>query len=243
MIMRPLVSLKAVSRAYKSGSLVVPAVRNVSFDVLAGERVAIVGPSGSGKSTLMNMIGLLDRPSDGAVFLEGVNVADLADDERSWLRAVKIGFVFQSYNLLARHTAIENVALPLVYSHMGDMTNEQRLKQAQGALQRVGMLDKAHNFPAQLSGGEQQRVAIARALVAAPAIVLADEPTGALDSRTGSDILSLFRALNHAGQTVVLITHDPAVAAQCKRTIRLHDGAVVADETHLPLVPRREIAR
>ena len=241
--MSPIVSLKAVSRAYKSGSVVVTAVRSVTFDVRPGERVAIVGPSGSGKSTLMNMIGLLDRPSDGAIYLEGTNVADLADDERSRVRARKVGFVFQSYNLLARHNAIENVALPLVYSHMGHMNNEQRVAKAKEALHRVGMLHKAHNFPPQLSGGEQQRIAIARALVASPAIVLADEPTGALDSRTGSEILALFRALNNGGQTIVLITHDPVVAAQCKRTIRLHDGSVVADETHLPLLPRKEAAK
>jgi putative ABC transport system ATP-binding protein len=240
--MTPIVSLKSVSRAYSTGSIVVTAVRNVTFDVLPGERVAVMGPSGSGKSTLMNMIGLLDQPSDGAIFLEGANVASLSEDEKSRLRATKIGFVFQSYNLLARHSAIENVALPLFYSHQRRLRQGQRLAKAAEALARVGMLGKAKHYPAQLSGGEQQRVAIARALVASPAVLLADEPTGALDSRTGNEILSLFRSLNHAGQTVVLITHDAAVAAQCKRTIRLHDGEVVADDTHLPAIPRREMA-
>jgi putative ABC transport system ATP-binding protein len=207
----------------------VAAVRNVSFDIAQGEIVAVMGPSGSGKSTLMNMIGLLDLPSEGEVHLEGANVAELSEDRRSSLRARSIGFVFQSYNLLARHNAIENVALPLVY---GGISRKARLARAEQSLQAVGMLHRAHHFPRQLSGGEQQRVAIARALIASPLIVLADEPTGALDSRTVA-------ALNRTGQTIVMITHDPGIATQCRRTIRLHDGELVSDETLVPLLPKR----
>jgi putative ABC transport system ATP-binding protein len=223
-----LVSLRSISRTYRTDGIAVAAVRDVSFDIRRGESLAIMGPSGSGKSTLMNMIGLLDRPNEGAIYLEGGDVADLPDDRRSELRARSIGFVFQSYNLLARHNAIENVALPLVYGGVG---HKQRMLRAEHCLEAVGMQHRARHFPKQLSGGEQQRVAIARALVASPAIVLADEPTGALDSRTGAEILALFDALHDGGQTIVMITHDGGVAARCERTIRLHDGQVVADET------------
>lgn len=235
----PLISLQSVSRTYRTDGIAVTAVRNVSFDITQGEIVAVMGPSGSGKSTLMNMIGLLDLPSEGAVYLEGANVADLPEDRRSSLRARSIGFVFQSYNLLARHNAIENVALPLVYS---GVSRKERLARAEQSLQAVGMLHRAHHFPRQLSGGEQQRVAIARALIASPLIVLADEPTGALDSRTGTEILALFAALNRIGQTIVMITHDPAIAAQCRRTIRLHDGELVGDETQDRILPKRSTA-
>ncbi|MBR0960600.1 ABC transporter ATP-binding protein [Bradyrhizobium japonicum] len=232
----PLISLQSVSRTYRTEGVAVAAVRNVSFDIAQGEIVAVMGPSGSGKSTLMNMIGLLDLPSEGAVYLQGADVADLSEDRRSALRARSIGFVFQSYNLLARHDAIENVALPLVYC---GISRKERLARAEASLQAVGMLHRARHFPRQLSGGEQQRVAIARALIASPLIVLADEPTGALDSRTGAEILALFAALNRTGQTVVMITHDPGIATQCRRTIHLHDGELVSDETVTQLLPRR----
>jgi len=234
-----LISLQSVSRTYRTDGVAVTAVRNVSFDITQGEIVAVMGPSGSGKSTLMNMIGLLDLPSEGAVYLQGANVADLPEDRRSSLRARSIGFVFQSYNLLARHNAIENVALPLVYCGVG---RKERLARAEQSLQAVGMLHRAHHFPRQLSGGEQQRVAIARALIASPLIVLADEPTGALDSRTGTEILALFAALNRTGQTIVMITHDPAIATQCRRTIRLHDGELVGDEAQDQILPERSTA-
>jgi putative ABC transport system ATP-binding protein len=234
----PLISLRSVGRTYRTDGIAVTAVRNVSFDVEQGEILAIMGPSGSGKSTLMNMIGLLDLPSDGAIYLEGANVADLTEDRRSTLRAHSIGFVFQSYNLLARHNAIENVALPLVYCGVG---HKERLARAEHSLEAVGMLHRAHHFPRQLSGGEQQRVAIARALIVSPLIVLADEPTGALDSRIGAEILALFAALNQTGQTIVMITHDPGIATRCRRTIRLHDGELVSDERMVPLLPRRSI--
>lgn len=224
------VSLRSVSRTYRNGAIAVTAVRDASFDIHQGERLAIMGPSGSGKSTLMNMIGLLDRPSEGAILLEGRDVSLLSENDKSRLRAEKIGFIFQAYNLLARYTAIENVALPQIYSGVG---RRERLRRSEQALDMVGMLHRASHFPTALSGGEQQRVAIARALVGSPAIMLADEPTGALDSRMGAEILSLFRELNRAGQTVVMITHDAGVAAQCNRTIRLHDGSIVADQPHL----------
>ncbi|WFU43916.1 ABC transporter ATP-binding protein [Bradyrhizobium sp. CB82] len=227
-----LVSLRSVCRTYRTDGVAVTAVRDVSFDIRRGESLAIMGPSGSGKSTLMNMIGLLDRPSEGEILLEGGDVADLPDDRRSELRAHSIGFVFQSYNLLARHNALENVALPLVY---GGIRHKQRMLRAEQCLEAVGMLHRARHFPRQLSGGEQQRIAIARALVASPAILLADEPTGALDSRTGAEILALFDALHDGGQTIVMITHDSSVAARCERTIRLHDGEVVADEIRDPM--------
>ena len=236
--MTAVVSLRSVSRTYRNGAVAVTAVRNVSFDIHQGERLAIMGPSGSGKSTLMNMIGLLDRPSEGAILLEGTDVSSLSEDEKSRLRAQKIGFIFQAYNLLARYSAIENVALPQIYSGVG---RHERLRRSECALEMVGMLHRASHFPSELSGGEQQRVAIARALVGSPTIMLADEPTGALDSRTGAEILSLFRELNGAGQTLVMITHDASVAAHCKRTIRLHDGSIVADQTDLAALPRRAI--
>jgi putative ABC transport system ATP-binding protein len=232
----PLLSLRSVCRTYRTDGLSVTAVRNVSFDIQSGEILAVMGPSGSGKSTLMNMIGLLDLPTEGSICLEGADIADLSENRRSELRARSIGFVFQSYNLLARHTAIENVALPLVYC---GVARKQRTQLAEQSLEAVGMLHRARHYPRQLSGGEQQRIAIARALIASPLIVLADEPTGALDSHTGAEIIALLCSLNGAGQTVVMITHDPGVAAQCKRTIRLRDGQVVGDEIPIPSPPRR----
>lgn len=232
--MPTIVSLRSVSRTYRSDAVVVAAVRDVSFDIHKGETLAIMGPSGSGKSTLMHMIGLLDTPSEGRIYLEGGDIADLSEDQRSRLRALKLGFVFQSYNLLARHNAIENVALPLVYSGVG---SKERLRRAEKCLQAVGLAHRAKHFPKQLSGGEQQRVAIARSLVCNPAIILADEPTGALDSRTGDEVLRQFRALGEMGQTVVIVTHDAKVAEQCKRIIRLLDGRVVADDV-VPQAPK-----
>lgn len=236
--MRAVVSLRSVSRTYRSDAVAVAAVRDVSFDIRQGEMLAIMGPSGSGKSTLMHMIGLLDTPSEGRIYLEGATIADLSEDQRSRLRSRKLGFVFQSYNLLPRHNAIENVALPLVYSGVG---SKERVRRAEQCLQAVGMGHRARHFPKQLSGGEQQRVAIARSLVCAPAIILADEPTGALDSRTGDEVLRLFRALGEIGQTVVIVTHDHKVAEQCKRIIRLFDGRVVADDVIVPQTPKEAL--
>ncbi|MBE7245749.1 MAG: ABC transporter ATP-binding protein [Actinomycetospora chiangmaiensis] len=225
----PLLALDAVYRTFQVGAVAVPVIRDVSLGVEAGECVAIMGPSGSGKSTLMNMVGLLDRPTSGAIRLDGADTASLSDDARARMRRDWIGFVFQSYNLLPRSTAVENVELPLVYA--GIAPRLRRLR-ARAALESVGMSARERHFPSQLSGGEQQRVAIARALVGDPAVLLADEPTGALDSRTGAEILDLFHQLNRSGQTVVMITHDAAVAAQCARTVRLRDGRVLDDVRH-----------
>lgn len=221
-----LLALEAVHRTFQVGTVPVPVIRDITLGVEAGECVAIMGPSGSGKSTLMNMVGLLDRPTSGSIRLDGKDTARLSDDARARMRRDWIGFVFQSYNLLARSTAVENVELPLIYAGM-----EPRLRRlrARAALESVGMSARETHFPSQLSGGEQQRVAIARALVGEPAVLLADEPTGALDSRTGAEILDLFRQLNRAGQTVVMITHDANVAAHCARTVHLRDGRVVGD--------------
>ncbi|MCJ2056973.1 ABC transporter ATP-binding protein [Methylobacterium sp. J-048] len=221
-----LLSLEAVHRTFQVGTVSVPVIRDITLGVEAGDCVAIMGPSGSGKSTLMNMVGLLDRPTSGSIRLDGKDTARLSDDARARMRRDWIGFVFQSYNLLPRSTAVENVELPLIYA--GVAPRLRRLR-ARAALESVGMSIREAHFPSQLSGGEQQRVAIARALVGEPAVLLADEPTGALDSRTGAEILDLFRQLNRGGQTVVMITHDAAVAAHCARTVHLRDGRVVDD--------------
>lgn len=223
-----LISLRSVDRTFQVGSVALPVIRDVSLDIAEGECVAIMGPSGSGKSTLMNMVGLLDRPTSGSILIDGDDVSRLSDDARARLRGGRIGFVFQSYNLLPRSTALENVELPLAYA---GIPSRERRASARAALASVGMADREAHYPSQLSGGEQQRVAIARALVRSPAIVLADEPTGALDSRTGGEILGLFHALNRSGQTVVMITHDPEVAARCGRTVHIRDGRIVDDGT------------
>jgi len=222
----PVVSLRAVSRTFQVGPAPVAVIRDVSLDVERGDSVAIMGPSGSGKSTLMNLIGLLDRPTSGSVIIDSTDVARLSDDERSKLRGRRIGFVFQSYNLLARYSALENVQLPLVYA---GVARRRRLHLAGQALEVVGMAHRVRHLPSQMSGGEQQRVAIARALVCAPPILLADEPTGALDSRTGSEIMELFSFLHRSGRTVIIITHDAGVAAKCRRTVRLQDGRIMPD--------------
>ncbi len=188
-----------------------------------------MGPSGSGKSTLMNIIGCLDRPTSGTYVLDGVDVSTLDRDERAVIRNAKIGFVFQSFNLLARTSALENVELPLLYGELG-WTREERRKAALEALHRVGLAGREHNQPSQLSGGQQQRVAIARALVTNPAILLADEPTGNLDSRTSEEIMSIFQNLNDAGKTVVLITHEPDIARHATRVVTVRDGRIQHDE-------------
>lgn len=220
----PIVSVRNVERWFGDGDARVAVLRTVSFDIARNDFVAITGPSGSGKSTLMNIIGLLDRATSGSVALAGRDVGRQSDDDMARLRGEAIGFVFQSYNLLARSTALENVELPLLYAR--GRTKDRR-DRALRMLSAVGLAAKANHLPSQLSGGEQQRVAIARALVRRPPLLLADEPTGALDSATGAEILALFRALHRSGQTVVMITHDPQVAARCDRIIRMRDGRVV----------------
>ena len=226
--------MRHVERSFGRGPVAVPVIRDVSFDIAPNEFVAIMGPSGSGKSTLMNILGLLDRPTKGTVSLADQDVGLLTDDGMARLRGRSIGFVFQSYNLLARSTAVENVGLPLLYLDRHAGTRHER---AMRSLEAVGLGAKARSLPSQLSGGEQQRVAIARALVRDPTLILADEPTGALDSRTGSDILALFADLHRSGRTIVMITHDPRVAARCGRVIRLRDGRLVRDADGTAALP------
>lgn len=204
--------------------LAVPAVAGISFRIQRGESVAIIGPSGCGKSTLLHILGCLDRPTRGAYMLEGRNVADLDDDELAEVRNRHIGFIFQSFNLLPRLSAVENVELPLLYSGVGSPR-----ERAMEALSRVGLTDRARHMPNELSGGQRQRVAIARALVTRPSILLGDEPTGALDSRTSREVLELLQELNAEGATVVLVTHDLGVARVMRRALRMQDGRIEAD--------------
>ena len=222
---RPIIALHDVSRVYQMGRLEVQALAGVSMTVGAGEFVAIAGPSGSGKSTMMNIVGCLDRPTGGTYELAGTAVAALNDDGLARLRSRTIGFVFQSYNLLPRTSALDNVATPLLYQ---GVSRRERNARARAALERLGLGDRVDHEPTELSGGQQQRVAIARALVTDPALLLADEPTGNLDSHAGAEVMALFGELNAAGRTIVVITHDPDVAALASRQIHLLDGRVVA---------------
>ena len=221
----PIIWLERVSRVYDMGRVAVPALDDVSLGVQPGEFVAIVGPSGSGKSTMMNILGCLDRPTHGAYRLAGTPVADLDDDGLAKLRSRSIGFIFQSYNLLPRTTALDNVAAPLLYQGVG---RSERIRRARAALERLGLGDRVDHEPTELSGGQQQRVAVARALVTEPALILADEPTGNLDSHAGAEVIALLRELHRAGRTIVLITHDPDVAASADRQVHLLDGRIAA---------------
>ena len=222
---RPIISLERVSRVYDMGRVAVPALDDVSLGVEPGEFVAIVGPSGSGKSTMMNILGCLDRPTHGAYRLAGTAVAELDDDGLARLRSRSIGFIFQSYNLLTRTTALDNVAAPLLYQGVG---RAERVRRARAALERLGLGDRVDHEPTELSGGQQQRVAVARALVTEPALILADEPTGNLDSHAGAEVITLLRELHRAGRTIVLITHDADVAASADRQVHLLDGRIAA---------------
>jgi putative ABC transport system ATP-binding protein len=222
-----LIDMKSIVKDYKMGETTVHALRGIDVSVEPGEFVSIVGPSGSGKSTLMNVIGCLDRPSSGEYHLSGDKVDELSDDDLARIRNKRIGFVFQTFNLLPRTNCLHNVELPLLYSSVPRKTREAK---AQEMLERVGLKDRIHHNPSELSGGERQRVAIARALVNEPAIVLADEPTGNLDSQTGSEIMSIFTTLNGEGKTVVLVTHEKYIADYSRRMIYLKDGRVVTPE-------------
>jgi putative ABC transport system ATP-binding protein len=221
----PVVRTRALARTYLRGSIAVPVLEAVDLELAEGEWLAVLGPSGSGKSTLLNILGLLDRPDAGVYELAGEDVSDLGDTRRAALRNRRIGFVFQSFNLLPRTSALENVAAPLLYR---GIRRAARLKQALGALERVRLADRADHDPTELSGGQLQRVAIARALVGEPALLLADEPTGNLDSRSGAEVLELFAALHRAGTTVLMITHDPVVASRAQRRLVLDAGRLAA---------------
>jgi len=220
-----MIELENITKVYSMGKVEVPALRGITFNIERGEMLAIIGASGSGKSTLMNIIGCLDKPTLGSYLFEGADVSRLNDNKLAEIRSKKIGFVFQEYNLLSRASAVANVELPLVY---GDGRN--RRKRALEALERVGLAERANHRPTELSGGEQQRVAIARALVNNPAVILADEPTGNLDSASTAEIVSIFRELNRDGITVVIVTHEMDIAEQTQRIIRLYDGKIISDE-------------
>ena len=221
----PIIALDRVSRVYDMGHVSVPALDDVSLQVNPGEFVAIVGPSGSGKSTMMHILGCLDRPTHGAYRLAGTSVAELDDDGLARLRSRSIGFIFQSYNLLPRTTALDNVAAPLLYQGIG---RTERARRARAALERLGLGDRVGHEPTELSGGQQQRVAVARALVTEPALILADEPTGNLDSHSGAEVMAVLRELHATGRTIVLITHDHAVASSADRQVHLLDGRIAA---------------
>jgi len=220
-----MIKLENVSKIYRMGKVEVPALKGVSLAIERGEMLAIIGASGSGKSTLMNIIGFLDKPTSGSYMLDGADVSQLNDNRLAVMRNKEIGFVFQEYNLLSRSSAVANVELPLVYGN-----GRNRRKRALEALERVGLTARANHKPTELSGGEQQRVAIARALVNNPALVLADEPTGNLDSAVTAEIIAIFRQLNQDGITVIMVTHEMDVAKQTKRIIRLLDGQITSDE-------------
>jgi putative ABC transport system ATP-binding protein len=224
----PMIEIENIAKIYHLGDTEVRALDGVSLNIQKGEMVAIMGPSGSGKSTLMAILGCLDVPTSGTYRLEGVTVDTLSDNQLAEVRSRKIGFVFQQFNLLARTSALDNVILPLTYS---GVVGRRRREAGEEALAKVGLADRMRHRPSELSGGQQQRVAIARALVNSPAIILADEPTGALDSKTGAEIIGLFQRLHQEfGQTVVYVTHDPFIARHTQRVIRLADGKVVGDE-------------
>lgn len=227
--MQPIIRLVDFRRTYRNGDLEVHAVRGVTLDIFPGEFVAIMGASGSGKSTLMNTIGCLDRPTSGRYELDGVNVGELSRDDLADLRNSKLGFVFQGFNLLPRTSALENVELPLLYSRPAIPAREQK-QRALAALEMVGLADRADHYPNQLSGGQQQRVAIARALVNEPRVLLADEPTGNLDTRTSIEVMGVFQSLNDRGITIVMVTHELDIASFARRKVVMRDGLIRADE-------------
>jgi len=222
-----LIRLEHIYKDYPLGENVVKVLKDINLEVNEGEYVSLMGPSGSGKSTLMNIIGALDTPTSGKYFLKGTDVSSLDDDALAQIRNKEIGFVFQTFNLLPRLTALENVMLPLIYAHV---PKKERIKRAKEVLESVGLGDRMHHRPNQLSGGQRQRVAIARALVNRPSIILADEPTGNLDSQSSEEIMKLFDRLNEEGNTIIIVTHEPDIAAHTKRLVKLLDGRILSDE-------------
>ena len=224
--MTPLIEFKDIYKIYQMGDSEVRAIDGINMTVQKGEFLAIVGPSGSGKSTCMNIIGCLDVPNSGQYFLDGKDVSSMNDNELAEIRNKKLGFIFQQYNLIPKLNVLQNVELPLLYAGLSE---KEQKKRALISLERVGLADKAKNLPSQLSGGQQQRVSIARALAGDPSIILADEPTGALDSKTGKEVLDFLKKLHSEGNTIVLITHDNSIAAQAKRVVRVADGKIVYD--------------
>ncbi len=235
-----IIKMNDIGKIYDTGKIQVEALKNVDLSIEKGEFVSIMGPSGSGKSTLMNIIGCLDKSTSGFYELDGVNISGLEDTELAKIRNMKIGFVFQSFNLLPRITALQNVELPMIYAGMG---KKERRARAIEALERVGLEDRKDHKPNELSGGQKQRVAIARALVNNPAIILADEPTGNLDTASGEDIMAVFQALNREGVTMVLVTHEPDIAEHTKRVVKFRDGLLTSDERISKPIDARDLIR
>ncbi|MEG1617460.1 MAG: ABC transporter ATP-binding protein [Bacteroidales bacterium] len=234
-----IIEIKEIRRDFQIGNETVHALRGVSFSVRSGEFVTIMGTSGSGKSTLLNLLGCLDTPTEGTYYLDGIETSKMSKDERASLRNTKIGFIFQSYNLLPKTTAIENVELPLVYNPK--IPASERRKKAIAALTAVGLEDRLEHRSNQMSGGQQQRVAIARALVNDPVIILADEATGNLDTRTSLEILALFQDLHREGRTILFVTHNPEMSRYCSRTIQLRDGRIISDQSNSEMLDAREV--
>ena len=232
------IDIQGITKTYVNGKLSVPVLHGIDLQVNKGEFVSIMGPSGSGKSTFMNILGCLDRPTTGSYRLNGDEVATLSDDELAFVRNKQIGFVFQSFNLLTKLTALENVALPMIYAGMDKKSRNER---AAALLSSVGLGDRMDHLPSELSGGQRQRVAIARALANNPAIIMADEPTGNLDSKSTIDVMNIFRGLYDEGRTIILVTHEPEIATHASRNVVLRDGLIVEDSQNLNMTPVQEV--
>lgn len=233
------IDIQGITKTYVNGKLSVPVLHGIDLQVNKGEFVSIMGPSGSGKSTFMNILGCLDRPTTGSYRLNGDEVATLSDDELAFVRNKQIGFVFQSFNLLTKLTALENVALPMIYAGMNKKSRNER---AAALLSSVGLGDRMDHLPSELSGGQRQRVAIARALANNPAIIMADEPTGNLDSKSTIDVMNIFRGLYDEGRTIILVTHEPEIATYASRNVVLRDGLIVEDSQNLNMTPVQEVS-